>query len=92
MIPIVHAPLSATLNKSRSPKENMLTFVFYFIFELKLHQKIRKNRKKCAALNGTRTVYRKRKLQTSEKNIQIKVKKKYIHIDLLLESDNMSFF
>ena len=36
----VRAPLSAALNKSRTPKENMLTFTFYFIFELKLHQKL----------------------------------------------------
>ena len=48
----VHAPLSAALNKSRTPKENMLTFVFYFIFELKLDPKLRQNSKKSVALNG----------------------------------------
>ena len=53
----VRAPLSAALNKSRTPKENMLTFVFYFIFELKLDPKLRQNSKKSAALNGARTVF-----------------------------------
>ena len=42
----IRAPLSAALNKSRIHKENMLTFVFYFIFELKFHQKIMKNYQK----------------------------------------------
>ena len=36
----VRMPLSAALNKSRTPIENMLTFIFYFIFELKLHKKL----------------------------------------------------
>ena len=53
----IRAPLSAALNKSRTPNENMLTFAFYFIFELKLHQRLKQNSKKSAALNGARTVY-----------------------------------
>ena len=52
----VRAPLSAALNKSRTPKENILTFIFYCIFDLKFHQKLWQNSKKSAVLNGARTV------------------------------------